>query len=92
MPRIRYQVAMSLDGYIAVARPSRVAAIRDWVRAGGALLLIADHAPFGSAAASLASRFGVSMGKGWTFDQSIRTGPALDTRCGPGARSRHLLR
>lgn len=45
-------------------------ALRDWVRAGGALLLIADHAPFGSAAASLGSRFGVSMGKGWTFDRT----------------------
>ena len=43
-------------------------ALRDWVRGGGALLLVADHAPFGSAAASLGSRFGVTMGKGWTFD------------------------
>ena len=45
-------------------------ALRDWVRAGGALLLIADHAPFGSAAASLASRFGVSMSQGWTFERT----------------------
>jgi hypothetical protein len=43
-------------------------AVRDWVRAGGALLLIADHAPFGSAAANLAGRFGVVMGKGHVFD------------------------
>lgn len=41
-----------------------------WVREGGSLLLIADHAPFGSAAASLAQRFGVEMGKGWVFDRS----------------------
>ncbi len=45
-------------------------AVRDWVRGGGSLLLIADHAPFGSAAAHLAARFGVTMGKGWTFDQT----------------------
>jgi hypothetical protein len=32
-----------------------------WVRDGGSLLLIADHAPFGSAAAALASAFGVTM-------------------------------
>ncbi|HEY6122108.1 MAG TPA: DUF4350 domain-containing protein [Pyrinomonadaceae bacterium] len=44
-------------------------AVRDWVRSGGNLLLIADHAPFGSAAENLASRFGVKMSKGFTFDR-----------------------
>jgi hypothetical protein len=39
--------------------------VRDWVRAGGALLLIADHAPFGATAAVLSDRFGVEMGKGY---------------------------
>ncbi|MGZ9100482.1 MAG: hypothetical protein ACXW3O_12335 [Brevundimonas sp.] len=39
-----------------------------WVMSGGKLLLIADHAPFGVAAADLAARFGVGMGKGWTFE------------------------
>lgn len=43
-------------------------AVRDWVRAGGSLLLIADHTPYGSAAESLAKRFGVEMGKGTVFD------------------------
>ena len=43
-------------------------AIRDWVRGDGSLLLIADHAPFGSAAESLAGRFGVEMSKGFTYD------------------------
>jgi hypothetical protein len=42
--------------------------VRDWVRAGGSLLLIADHTPFGSAAQNLAKRFGVDMGKGFAFD------------------------
>jgi hypothetical protein len=42
--------------------------VRDWVRTGGSLLLISDHAPFGHAAANLSERFGVSMGKGWAFD------------------------
>jgi hypothetical protein len=42
--------------------------VRDWVSDGGALLLVADHAPFGAAAASLARQFGVSMGKGFVFD------------------------
>jgi hypothetical protein len=39
--------------------------VADWVAAGGSLLLIADHTPFGSAAQGLASRFGVDMGKGY---------------------------
>ncbi|HZE73629.1 MAG TPA: hypothetical protein VE135_29300 [Pyrinomonadaceae bacterium] len=43
-------------------------AVRDWVRGGGNLLLIADHAPFGGAAENLAHRFGVEMSKGFTFD------------------------
>jgi hypothetical protein len=45
-------------------------AVRDWVQAGGSLLLIADHTPFGATAAALAERFGVEMGKGyaWTPD------------------------
>jgi hypothetical protein len=45
-----------------------IEAVHDWVKGGGALLLIADHAPFGGAAAALAGRFGVEMSKGYTFD------------------------
>ena len=48
--------------------PQECDVVRDWVAAGGALLLIADHAPFGSAAADLSARFGVEMGKGFVFD------------------------
>ena len=43
-------------------------AVRDWVKAGGALLLIADHAPMGSANQILAQRFGVDMSKMFTVD------------------------
>jgi hypothetical protein len=39
-----------------------------WVRAGGSLLLVTDHWPFGPAAESLARRFGVEMGKGLVQD------------------------
>ncbi|HEY7186492.1 MAG TPA: DUF4350 domain-containing protein [Vicinamibacterales bacterium] len=42
-------------------------AVRDWVHDGGSLLLIADHAPFGATAATLAARFGVEMGKGYVW-------------------------
>jgi hypothetical protein len=43
-------------------------AVRDWVKAGGALLLIADHAPMGSANQILAQRFAVNMSKMFTID------------------------
>lgn len=45
--------------------PAETAAVADWVRAGGALLLISDHTPMGEAAALFAERFGVTMGKGF---------------------------
>jgi hypothetical protein len=44
--------------------------VRDWVRGGGSLLLIADHAPFGGAATNLAKRFDVDMSKGFTYDDA----------------------
>ncbi|HEX8662169.1 MAG TPA: DUF4350 domain-containing protein [Brevundimonas sp.] len=46
---------------------SEIEAVETWVRSGGRLLLIADHAPFGTAAEALAARFGVRMGKGYAF-------------------------
>jgi hypothetical protein len=52
-------------------------AVRDWVRDGGSLLLIADHTPFGSAAELLAGRFGVTMGKGWVFDDGPKPGEIM---------------
>jgi len=42
--------------------------LRRWVRQGGALLLIADHAPYGQAAENLAKRFGIDMRNGNTYD------------------------
>lgn len=45
-------------------------AIRDWVKVGGRLLLIADHSPFGAAAATLGQRFAVDITKGHTIDTS----------------------
>ena len=43
-------------------------AVRDWVKDGGSLLLITDHAPFGSAAEGLAKRFGVKLSTGAVGD------------------------
>jgi len=43
-------------------------ALLAWIRGGGALLLIADHAPMGAAASRLAGRLGVEMRNGATVD------------------------
>jgi hypothetical protein len=55
------------------------AAVQEWVKGGGSLLLIADHAPFGGAAAVLGNRFGVDMSKGFTYDpeNSVDKNPSL---------------
>src|SRR5215217_1179671 len=56
------------DADKAAFNDDEITAVHDWVKSGGALLLIADHAPFGGAASALASRFGVDMSKGYTSD------------------------
>jgi hypothetical protein len=43
--------------------------VRDWVDAGGSLLLITDHAPMGAAAKNLGKRCGVQMSTGVTVDE-----------------------
>ena len=48
--------------------PDECAAVRAWVEKGGALLLIADHAPFGAATASLARALGVDLRNSYTAD------------------------
>ena len=54
-------------------------AVRDWVREGGSLLLITDHAPTGAAAENLAKRFGVEMSKGMTEDSLNHDNSSGDT-------------
>lgn len=44
--------------------------VRNWVQAGGSLLLITDHAPTGAAAQDLADHFGVKMSEGMTEDSN----------------------
>jgi hypothetical protein len=47
--------------------PDECAAVEEWVRGGGSLWLIADHAPFGAAARAMAQAFGFDMGNGWVY-------------------------
>jgi hypothetical protein len=46
---------------------SEIAAVREWVRDGGSLFLIADHMPFPGAAEELAAEFGVFMCNGFAM-------------------------
>lgn len=45
-------------------------AVRDWVKGGGSLLLVADHKPVGHANAALAKALGVDMSGGYTEDDA----------------------
>jgi hypothetical protein len=47
---------------------AEAAVIEEWVSGAGALLLVTDHWPFGSADAPLARHLGVSMGAGFVED------------------------
>jgi hypothetical protein len=44
---------------------AEVEAVRNWVKGGGSLLLIADHMPFGTANAAMGLGFGVKMYQGY---------------------------
>ena len=49
-----------------------IAALKRWVEGGGSLLLIADHAPFGTQAAPIAAAFGIPMGLGYVVARDGR--------------------
>ena len=77
---------------------SEVSVVEGWVRDGGSLLLVADHLPFGGAAADLAAAFGVLLSNGFAQDATgqmnfmlrrsdglLHAHPVTDGR-GPGER------
>jgi hypothetical protein len=66
-------------------------AVRDWVRAGGALLFIADNGPFGSAAEILAKRLDVDMSKGFTEDPANSEKESKNSGWISYSRENHLL-
>jgi len=49
---------------------AEIGQMEKWVREGGSLLLVADHHPYGPAAAPLAKAFGVTMYGGWCDDET----------------------
>jgi hypothetical protein len=74
--------------------PAEAVALLAWVRDGGALVLVADHAPMGDAVRALAESLGVDMRAAYTSD-SVRAegGNAtfLHFREGAGLASRHPI-
>lgn len=67
------------------AKPSaftdeEVAAVREWVRRGGSLLLVADHMPMPGAAARLAAAFGVEWSDGFAVDEGTQGGMLVFAR------------
>lgn len=71
--------------------PEECDAVSDWIRGGGALLFIADHAPFGSAAEVLAQKLGVDMSKSYTADQANSDKESNDPGSIVYSRENHLL-
>lgn len=59
---------------------AEIAVVREWVREGGSLFLIADHMPFPGAAETLAREFGVHMANGFALDAHAENGRMLFTR------------
>jgi hypothetical protein len=66
---------------------AEIAAVREWVRGGGSLMLISDHHPFPGAMGDLAEAFGVHMMNGFAMqNDSIANGIFTHTRA---ARALH---
>lgn len=57
-----------------------IAAVREWVKNGGSLLLIADHMPFPGAAEKLATAFGVEFNNGFALDPQAQGAPLVFRR------------
>jgi hypothetical protein len=66
-------------------------AVSEWVRGGGALLFIADQAPFGAAAEILATRLGIDLSKGYTVDPANAAREENNASVIVYSRENHLL-
>jgi hypothetical protein len=65
--------------------------VNDWIRGGGALLLIADQAPFSSAAGVLAKKLGVDMSQGYAADPANADKESNEPGVIVYTRENHLL-
>jgi hypothetical protein len=92
--------AMSIrnkDGNWTLPTPSaftrdEIDAVQPWVRDGGSLFLIADHMPFGGAAADLASAFGIYMTNGYATDRICNADEYVFQRSDNSLRDHPIVR
>ena len=70
---------------------AEVAAVKQWVREGGSLMLIADHMPMPGAAATLAAAFGVRFLNGFAFESETQTDPPMMFRRSDGSLKSHYV-
>ncbi|MFN0009995.1 MAG: DUF4350 domain-containing protein [Planctomycetota bacterium] len=80
------------DPAASAFEPAECEAVEAFVRDGGALLLVTDHYPFGSAVESLGARFGVRMSSGMSFDDMEFDREFGDPSELAYSRANHLLR
>ncbi|UCD24655.1 MAG: DUF4350 domain-containing protein, partial [Gemmatimonadota bacterium] len=66
-------------------------AVRRWVEAGGALMLIADHMPMPGAAEALAAAFGVKFLNGFAFESEVDTDGPIMFRRSDGSLRPHFI-
>ena len=67
-----------------------VAVVREWVKKGGSLLLIADHMPMPGAAGNLAAAFGIRMNNGFALVEQTLDGN-LTFRRSDGSLAEHPI-
>jgi len=85
----RNKTAWTLPNPSAFNR-EEITAVREWVRGGGSLFLIADHMPFPGAAEALAAEFGVFFINGFVTDSGGATG-AITFRRREGSLGAHAV-
>jgi hypothetical protein len=72
--------------------PDEIAAVQAWVKAGGSLLLIADHMPFPGAAGDLARAFGVEFSNGYAVPGHREQGRADTFELATGLKESAITR
>lgn len=84
------------DGHWALPTPSafdssEIAAVREWVRGGGSLMLVSDHMPFPGAMGELAEAFGVHLMNGFAMENGGRGGGIFTHTRASGALGNHPI-
>jgi hypothetical protein len=72
--------------------PHEISTVHEWVRDGGALLLIADHMPFGGAAAGFAIALGFEFTNGYTHHPGPERGRFVFERADDSLRDHPIAR